>query len=248
MGGSAACAHGRHLPQRHQPRRASRPRGRVRPVPIGRPPGLAAGRARAHGRRHEPALPHPVPPLWRGPLRERDDHGPRARRRATARPCSWRASVPRRRRAASSSTASIPTTWARRCALLVGEGPRRPRRHELRLPGAQGHEQGRRARPSRSSRGSCGAIVRAAVCAAEPVPVTLKFRIGIDERLHTYLDSGRIAQDEGCAAVGLHARTAAQLYDGQARWEAIARPQARGDARSPSSATATSGKRRTRCA
>ena len=37
------------------------------------------------------------------------------------------------------------------------------------------------------------------------------------------LDSGRIAEEEGCAAVGLHARTAAQLYDGQARWEAIAR-------------------------
>src|SRR5438034_4539280 len=66
------------------------------------------------------------------------------------------------------------------------------------------------------------AIVRAAVSAAGTVPVTLKFRIGIDERVHTYLDSGRIAQDEGCAAVGLHARTAAQLYDGQARWDAVA--------------------------
>src|SRR6187551_3726529 len=66
------------------------------------------------------------------------------------------------------------------------------------------------------------AIVRAAVSAAEAVPVTLKFRIGIDERRHTYLDSGRIAEDEGCAAVGLHARTAAQLYDGQARWDAVA--------------------------
>ncbi len=66
------------------------------------------------------------------------------------------------------------------------------------------------------------AIVRAAVSAAGAVPVTLKFRIGIDERVQTYLDSGRIAQDEGCAAVGLHARTAAQLYDGQARWDAVA--------------------------
>jgi len=66
------------------------------------------------------------------------------------------------------------------------------------------------------------AIVRAAVAGAGAVPVTLKFRIGIDERRHTYLDSGRIAEDEGCAAVGLHARTAAQLYDGQARWDAVA--------------------------
>ena len=36
------------------------------------------------------------------------------------------------------------------------------------------------------------------------------------------------AQEEGCAAVGLHARTAAQLYDGEARWDAIAAPQAGG--------------------
>jgi len=66
------------------------------------------------------------------------------------------------------------------------------------------------------------AIVRAAVAGAGQVPVTLKFRIGIDEGLLTYLETGRIAQEEGCAAVGLHARTAAQLYDGEARWEAIA--------------------------
>jgi len=66
-------------------------------------------------------------------------------------------------------------------------------------------------------------IVRAAVSSAGSVPVTLKFRMGIDEDLETFLDSGRIAEEEGCAAVGLHARTAAQLYDGEARWEAIAR-------------------------
>jgi nifR3 family TIM-barrel protein len=66
------------------------------------------------------------------------------------------------------------------------------------------------------------AIVRAAVQAAGPLPVTLKFRIGIDDAHETYLESGRIAEGEGCAAVGLHARTAAQLYDGEARWEAIA--------------------------
>jgi nifR3 family TIM-barrel protein len=54
------------------------------------------------------------------------------------------------------------------------------------------------------------------------VPVTLKFRIGVSDRLRTHLGAGRIAQEEGCAAVALHARTAAQLYDGQARWEAIA--------------------------
>jgi nifR3 family TIM-barrel protein len=65
-------------------------------------------------------------------------------------------------------------------------------------------------------------IVRAAVAAAGRVPVTIKFRVGIDDEHPTFLDAGRIGEDEGCAAVGLHARTAAQLYDGEARWEAIA--------------------------
>jgi nifR3 family TIM-barrel protein len=54
------------------------------------------------------------------------------------------------------------------------------------------------------------------------VPVTIKFRIGIDERVTTHLDAGRVGEAEGVVAVALHARTAAQLYDGQARWEAIA--------------------------
>lgn len=68
-------------------------------------------------------------------------------------------------------------------------------------------------------------IVRAAVRAAQPagIPVTVKFRIGIDEEHRTHLDAGRIAADEGAAAVTLHARTAAQRYSGVARWEEIAR-------------------------
>jgi nifR3 family TIM-barrel protein len=65
-------------------------------------------------------------------------------------------------------------------------------------------------------------IVRAAVQAAGRVPVTIKFRKGVDDRHLTFLDAGRIAEDEGCAAVSLHARTAAQLYDGEADWDAIA--------------------------
>ncbi len=61
-------------------------------------------------------------------------------------------------------------------------------------------------------------IVRAAVANAGAVPVTIKFRLGIDDDLLTFLAAGRIGQEEGCAAVSLHARTAAQLYDGEARW------------------------------
>lgn len=68
------------------------------------------------------------------------------------------------------------------------------------------------------------AIVREAVGAAEPygVPVTVKFRKGLSDDLLTYLDTGRIAQEEGVAAVALHARTAEQHYAGRADWDAIA--------------------------
>jgi nifR3 family TIM-barrel protein len=66
------------------------------------------------------------------------------------------------------------------------------------------------------------AIVRACVTNAGTVPVTIKFRLGIHDELLTFLDAGRVGEGEGCRAVGLHARTAAQLYDGEARWAAIA--------------------------
>ncbi len=66
-------------------------------------------------------------------------------------------------------------------------------------------------------------LVRAVVGNAGAVPVTMKFRVGIDDGCVTFLDAGKVGEDEGCAAVGLHARTAAQLYDGAARWDEIAR-------------------------
>ncbi|MCV7400019.1 tRNA dihydrouridine synthase DusB [Mycobacterium fragae] len=69
-----------------------------------------------------------------------------------------------------------------------------------------------------------GQIVAAAVRATEgtDIPVTVKFRIGIDDEHHTHLDAGRIAEAEGAAAVALHARTAAQRYSGAADWDQIA--------------------------
>ncbi|MFN3538849.1 MAG: tRNA dihydrouridine synthase DusB, partial [Rhodococcus sp. (in: high G+C Gram-positive bacteria)] len=70
-----------------------------------------------------------------------------------------------------------------------------------------------------------GRIVAAAVKATEgtDIPVTVKFRVGIDENHHTHLDAGRIAAGEGAAAVALHARTASQRYSGTADWNEIAR-------------------------
>ncbi len=66
-------------------------------------------------------------------------------------------------------------------------------------------------------------IVRSAVASARSVPVTVKFRKGIDEDHLTYLETGQIAEEEGAAAIALHARTARQLYSGSADWGAIAR-------------------------
>lgn len=68
------------------------------------------------------------------------------------------------------------------------------------------------------------AILRSAVAAAAPygVPVTIKFRKGLFDDLLTYIATGRIAAEEGIAAIALHARTAEQHYAGAADWNAIA--------------------------
>jgi len=64
-------------------------------------------------------------------------------------------------------------------------------------------------------------IVSAAVAGAGDVPITIKFRIGVNDDVKTFIETGKIAEEEGCAAIALHARTAEQLYSGSARWDAI---------------------------
>ena len=46
-------------------------------------------------------------------------------------------------------------------------------------------------------------------------------RVGIDSEHETYLDAGKIAADIGVAWVALHARTAAQFYEGKSDWSKI---------------------------
>jgi nifR3 family TIM-barrel protein len=65
------------------------------------------------------------------------------------------------------------------------------------------------------------AVVRAAVSAAGRVPVTVKLRLGLDARTLTFRHAARIAEEEGCAAVALHARTVEDLYRGKAEWRFI---------------------------
>ena len=55
------------------------------------------------------------------------------------------------------------------------------------------------------------------------IPLTVKFRAGIDDRRLNYLELGRICEAEGVAAVTLHPRTAKQFYTGRADWDRIGR-------------------------
>jgi nifR3 family TIM-barrel protein len=54
------------------------------------------------------------------------------------------------------------------------------------------------------------------------VPLTVKFRLGLDDSRRNFLEIGRICQEEGAAAVALHGRTARQMYSGRADWDRIA--------------------------
>ncbi len=65
-------------------------------------------------------------------------------------------------------------------------------------------------------------LVRSAIENAKDIPVTIKVRLGVNDDLLSFMDAGRIAEEEGCAAIALHARTAAQLYSGSADWDRIA--------------------------
>ncbi|NJC57628.1 tRNA dihydrouridine synthase DusB [Brevibacterium marinum] len=69
------------------------------------------------------------------------------------------------------------------------------------------------------------AIVTTAVNEADRggIPLTVKMRKGIDKDHQTFLDAGEMARNAGVAAVALHGRSAADLYSGQADWDAIAR-------------------------
>jgi nifR3 family TIM-barrel protein len=55
------------------------------------------------------------------------------------------------------------------------------------------------------------------------IPLTVKFRLGLDSCSKNYVELARICQDQGVAAVSLHGRTAKQMFRGEADWSEIAR-------------------------
>ena len=67
------------------------------------------------------------------------------------------------------------------------------------------------------------AIVESAVKSASKygIPVTVKMRVGINSDHQTFLESAKSAADLGVTWVSLHARTAAQLYEGRSDWNKI---------------------------
>jgi tRNA-dihydrouridine synthase B len=61
-------------------------------------------------------------------------------------------------------------------------------------------------------------LARAIVATARKavrIPLTVKFRLGLDSARANYLELGKICQEEGADAVALHARTARQMFSGQ---------------------------------
>jgi len=70
--------------------------------------------------------------------------------------------------------------------------------------------------------GLAGSIIAAARRVLD-IPLTVKFRAGLDDAHLNFIELGRICEDNGVQAVTLHPRTARQFYSGKADWERIAR-------------------------
>lgn len=65
-----------------------------------------------------------------------------------------------------------------------------------------------------------GELVAAAVSATE-IPVTVKIRAGWSADGINAVETARIAEENGAAAVAVHGRTKEQLYSGKADWDVI---------------------------
>jgi len=55
------------------------------------------------------------------------------------------------------------------------------------------------------------------------IPLSVKFRLGLADDRRNFTELGRICQGEGVDVVAMHARTAKQMFKGQADWSEISR-------------------------
>jgi len=67
---------------------------------------------------------------------------------------------------------------------------------------------------------AAGKILRACRDSVK-IPLTVKFRLGLDDTRSNYLEMGRVCEASGVDAVALHARTARQMFTGRADWRTI---------------------------
>ena len=61
------------------------------------------------------------------------------------------------------------------------------------------------------------------VRSAISLPLTVKFRLGLNDRHRNFVELGKICEANGVCAVAMHGRTARQMFRGQADWSEIAR-------------------------
>lgn len=61
------------------------------------------------------------------------------------------------------------------------------------------------------------------VRASISIPLTVKFRLGLDRRRMSYLELARMCEANGVDGVAMHARTARQMFTGEADWSEISR-------------------------
>jgi nifR3 family TIM-barrel protein len=54
------------------------------------------------------------------------------------------------------------------------------------------------------------------------IPLSVKFRLGLDGERRNFLELARICEGEGVDVVAMHARTASQMFGGRADWSEIA--------------------------
>ena len=52
-------------------------------------------------------------------------------------------------------------------------------------------------------------------------PITVKFRLGINQENKNFIEFGQKMQEAGAAAITLHGRTRVQMYSGKSDWKAI---------------------------
>ena len=60
-----------------------------------------------------------------------------------------------------------------------------------------------------------------AVRRAVSIPLTVKFRLGLDDDRRNFIELGKICEGSGADAVAMHARTARQMFRGEPAWARI---------------------------